>query len=106
VTIAPDFFFRSCFQSREKVARLMKVETLAVGNPVFGRCYKAVLNIPRYGNTSAPFSFAPIDIAIVPKETWGHAHGVLGLDALRRVMMLSDGRSIFFWPPSAASSNL
>lgn len=108
VTIAPDGFFQSSFrQSRgSKPSKWKRVRGITVGDPLFAPCYPAVLSIPNYGNTSAPFSFGMIEIAIVPKETWEHAHGVLGLDALRRVMTLSDGKSIFFWPPPGASSAL
>lgn len=43
-----------------------------------------------------PVSFGELEVVVV--EDWGSDYGILGLDALRGVVMVCDGEHVCFWP--------
>ncbi len=94
VTIVPGAACKSSFRGEPLDRRSV---TGLTGGCLLGRVYRAALSIPWRGGGLAPFSFGEMKIAVV--ASWPHRHGMLGLDALRRVVMLSNHEHLCFMPP-------
>jgi hypothetical protein len=61
------------------------------GGDATGASFQAVLSIP-YACGFKPFDFGKMEIVVV--DNW-KGHGMLGLNALRRVLMLSDQQHVY-----------
>jgi hypothetical protein len=59
--------------------------------------YEATLSIPKPSPRVPAFSFPTIQIAVV--DRWRHEHSMLGLDALRKVLLFSVEKRVFLLPP-------
>jgi hypothetical protein len=65
----------------------ISVEGLIPGPPLLGGVYRAAISIPRSSFPLAPFSFGVMKPIVL--DSWPHEHGMLGLDAFRRVVAVS-----------------
>jgi len=70
------------------------VEVLS-GNRIFGKRFRAALHIPLLQHGPKPLTFGKLDVMVVNQRM---DYGVLGLNALRRVLMVSDRDHVSFWP--------
>lgn len=48
-----------------------------------------------------PFSFDKLEVIVV--DSWKDNYGILGLDALRQVVIVSDSNHLCLWPPPRSS---
>jgi len=71
------------------------------GTPFVARRYRAALAIAARRPEPASVCFGAVDIFVV--DAWNFPHAALGLDALRRVVLISDSKQVSFWPASAIS---
>lgn len=72
------------------------------GRSVQAPVYRVALSIPRGphdGHRVTAISFGDLDIAVIDPASWGSSHGMLGLDALRRLLMISSTTNVYFLPP-------
>jgi hypothetical protein len=72
------------------------------GGRATGPSFQAVLSIPS-GCGFKPFDFGKVEIVVV--DNW-MGHGMLGLNALRRVLMLSDQRHVYLQEALPAAVSL
>ena len=102
VTIVP----RQLLTSGAFRRRPMHVEVLAglAGRPVLGDVFRAVLSIATTRSGPPPLSFGEVHLVVV--DDWDYQHGMLGLDALRRVRLLADPERISFWEPGQSIGEL
>jgi hypothetical protein len=66
------------------------------GRTVWGRAYRAGLTIFPTKADHAGLRFETLTLLVV--EDWESNYAMLGLDALRQVVMVSDGDYVSFWP--------
>jgi hypothetical protein len=69
------------------------------GKTVFGDTFNAHLSIVPF-EKKGKHSLDLGEITIVIVNSWEDDKAVLGLDAIRRVLMISDSNNVYFWPPS------
>ena len=74
------------------------------GKVVVGRRYRASLFVPLPRQDVSPLSFGEVKLVVV--EEWMGKYAVLGLDALRQVVMVSDRDHISLWPRPARACEL
>lgn len=72
-----------------------KVEGIS-GKRIFGQRFRAAMYIPLLQRGPEPLSFGKLEVMVV--EQGAMNYGVLGLNALRRVLMVSDRDHVSFWP--------
>ena len=66
------------------------------GKVVIGRRFRASIFIPRLERDVTPLRFGVLKPVVV--DDWEGDYGTLGLDALRRVVMVSDREHVSLWP--------
>jgi len=83
--------------SFEKSRATGSAEILGVGgSPLFGYRFPALLAIYSEEDSPRPLSFGTQMLVVV--DSWFGDYGVLGLDVLRKVLLVSDANHICFWP--------
>jgi hypothetical protein len=80
------------------------------GRTTMGLTFSATLAIvPREAGFGA-LSIGLLNVVVVDDDAWLGEFGMLGLDALRRVVVISDPKHISFWPlgisPAPSSAGL
>jgi hypothetical protein len=92
-TIIPRHFLRpGAFE--KKSAGPSDVKGIS-GNRIFGKRFRAAMHIPLLRHGPEPLSFGELEVMVVEQRM---DYGVLGLNALRRVLMVSDREHVSFWP--------
>jgi hypothetical protein len=94
VTIVSQSAFETCF--RGKPIREGPVMA-ASGRELWARFFRAFVFSPIRRPGLPPLNFGELKIAVVDSQSWNLRCGVLGLDALRRVRMLSNEDNLFFF---------
>ena len=95
VTIIPRKLLEPrAFPKREAIAERGVIGV--TGKVVTGLRFKAAIAISKLPSGPSSFSFPPLQPVIV--DNWESDCGVLGLDALRKVVMVSDQNYVSFWP--------
>ncbi len=97
VTIIPRTQVGDAFQSRNAVPPYLVPVVGLTGRTVFGRAYSASLSIAPPSSDFESLSFGSLTVVVVDETSWGYNYGMLGLDALRRVVMVSDADHVSFW---------
>ncbi len=92
-TIIPRHFLRPGAFENSAVGP-SAVEGIA-GNRIFGKRFRAALHIPLLQHGPKPLNFGKLDVLVVNQHM---DYGVLGLNALRRVLMVCDRDHVSFWP--------
>jgi hypothetical protein len=65
------------------------------GGVIVGLRYRAVASIAPQGPSTPPLAFGELKPIVV--DHWSQPYGMLGLDALRRVVMIADNKHVSFW---------
>jgi hypothetical protein len=77
------------------------IEGISGGRMVVGHRFKASLSIPRRRRGPEPLKFVELRPMVV--KNWPMSYGLLGLDALRQVLMVSDREHVSFWPSTTGT---
>ena len=67
------------------------------GTIVFGHTFSATVAIAPPSTRYTPLRFGNLTIVVVDPCAWEEEFGVLGLDALHRVVMVTDREHVTFW---------
>lgn len=98
ITIIPRRLLKSAnaFPPR-KMLEEYSVEGLT-GRVVVGHRFRAAMAVASLRSEPPPLSFGVLKPVVVEEKDWPWDYGTLGLDALRRVVMISDADHVCFWP--------
>lgn len=68
------------------------------GKTVVGLRFRAAVSVAQLQRSSDLLGFGKLTPIVVRDKDWEGDYGMLGLDALRKVVMVSDGDCVSLWP--------